>query len=470
MLLSQTKLVAVLSLLEKEEWGDLQEFILGKTSSESDLFRVFLFFKAHKETLHLLSETEVVVDQYFSHLTTKVFQNHMSILFGYAETWLAIQEMLTKKVELDLFLLEAYNRRGAYKLANQTYEALEKKLAFDNKLDLSLEMARHRALTAQYFSNNPIKNEAGGRLYEQLVESGLKSVKEQALIWLTELYNFGAVTEYDYSGLIQTLHAFIPLLPGSLLARDLEKLVCLYSNNDIAAFESLVGSLKNQTYREGEFTHTLITLYLIVKGNTLHSMGKLHNVAAIAELYNIAMESGVLVEKGSISMVRFTNMISALSAIESYDWVEKFIVRWIGNVITTDLEGSTQLAHALNCFYHEKYNDVLRFTAQTSYGSPDQKLRAFALHVIALYVLRFDDYEAFKTQLKNFSLSLKRQKKSLNKKQYFSYFNLVDFLKKIDLSDRKLVSIDLSAYNYLVYRSWCEKMLQTKKGPKPLKK
>jgi len=314
------------------------------------------------------------------------------------------------------------------------------------------------------------KNEAGGRLYEELVESGLKSVKEHALIWLTELYNFGAVTEYDYSALIQTLHSFIPILPESQLSQDLEKLVCLFSENDIAAFESLLGSLKSKAYREGEFTHTLITLYLIVKGNTLHSMGKLHNVAAIAELYNIAMESGVLMEKGRISMVRFTNMISALSAIESYAWVEQFITRWIGNVITTDLKASTNLAHALNCFYHEKYKDVLRYTTQTSYGSPDQKLRALALHVIALYVLRFEDYESFKTQLKNFSLSLQRQKKSLNKKQYFSYFNLVDFLKKIDLSDRKPVAIDLSEYNYLVYRNWCEKMLQTKKGPKPLKK
>ena len=134
MLLSQTKLVAVLSLLEKEEWGDLQDFILGKTSTESDLFGVFLFFKAQKETLHLLSETEAVVDHFFSHLTTKVFQNHMSTLFAYTESWLAIREMLTKKYESDLFLLEAYNRRGAYKLANQTYESFKTKLSAEKKL------------------------------------------------------------------------------------------------------------------------------------------------------------------------------------------------------------------------------------------------------------------------------------------------------------------------------------------------
>ncbi|MBK7787613.1 MAG: hypothetical protein IPJ54_03330 [Saprospiraceae bacterium] len=58
-------------------------------------------------------ETETVVDRFFSHLSTKVFQNHMSTLFAYTESWLAIREMLTKKYESDLLLLEAYNRRGA---------------------------------------------------------------------------------------------------------------------------------------------------------------------------------------------------------------------------------------------------------------------------------------------------------------------------------------------------------------------
>lgn len=113
---------------------------------------------------------------------------------------------------------------------------------------------------------------------------------------------------------------------------------------------------------------------------------------------------------------------------------------------------------------------MIRYTAHTSYGSQDQKMRALALHVMALYVMRYDDYETFKTQLKNFALAVQRQKNNLNKKQFFSYFNLVDFLKKLDKADRKSVTIDLQSYNYLVYRTWCEKMMQTKKGLLPLKK
>jgi hypothetical protein len=380
---------------------------------------------------------------------------------------MARQEMAHKKYELDLLTLEAYNRRGAYKLADQTYHLIEKKLNAETTLDIDVALTQHRALRSQYFSNNPIKYEVGGSLLEAYVGSWLTAAKEQAAILLTEMYNFGAIMDYDYGQLINTLRGMLPLLPESELAKKLELLVKLYADNDITAFEMLVDSVKAKHYQEGTFTHTLITLYLIIRGNTLHSMGRLHNVQAIAQLYNIAMESGVLMEKGRISMVRFTNMISALSAVESYDWVEKFITRWVGNVITTDLEGSTHLAHALNCFYHERYKDVLRFTAQTSYGSQDQKLRAFALHVIALYVLRYDDYETFKTQLKNFSLMIQRQKKGLNKKQYFSYYNLSDFLKKLDLSDRKLIPIDLSEYNFLVYRTWCEKMLQKKRGHLP---
>ena len=464
MSLAHCKLAQILSLVEKQEWTSLHDHILAQTSAEADVFEIFLFFKSNKDRLSTLPDTETVIDAHFQHLSTKVFQNYLSVLFGWTENWMAQQEMLHKKHEIDLLTLEAYNRRGAYKLADQTYKLIEKKLNAENSLDVDIAQSRQRALRSQYFSNNPIKYEVGGGLLEAYVLSWLTATKEQAAILLTELYNFGAIVDYDYKHLIKTLRSLLPLLPESELAKNLELLVKLYAENDITAFELLVASVKNKQYLDGSFTQTLISLYLIVKGNTLHSMGKLHNVAAIAELYNIAMESGVLMEKGRISMVRFTNMISALSAIESYAWVEQFITRWIGNVITTDLEGSTHLAHALNCFYHEKYKDVIRFTAQTSYGSPDQKLRALALHVIALYVLRFEDYESFKTQLKNFSLSLKRQKKSLNKKQYFSYYNLVDFLKKMDLSDRKAVNIDLSIYNYLVYRTWCEKMLQKKRG------
>ena len=464
MSLAHCKLVQILSLVEKQEWASLHEFILGHTSLEADVFEIFLFFKSHKDRLTDLPDTDSVINAHFPHLSPKVFQNYLSVLFGWTESWMAHQEMLHKKYELELLTLEAYNRRGAYKLADQTYKLLEKKLNAVNCLDIDVAQTQYRAIHSQYFSNNPIKYEVGGSLLETYVISWLTATKEHAAILLTEMHNFGTIMDYDYEQLINTMRSLLPLLPQSELALNLELLVKLYAENDISAFESLVTSVKNKQYPDGSFTHTLISLYLIVKGNTLHSMGKLHNVASIAELYNIAMESGILMDKGRISMVRFTNMISALSAIESYDWVEKFITRWIGNVSTTDLQGSTHLAHALNCFYHEQYVDVIQFTAQTSYGSQDQKLRAFALHVIALYVLRFDDYETFKTQLKNFSLSLHRQKKSLNKKQYFSYFNLVDFLKKMDLSDRKAVNIDLSIYNYLVYRTWCEKMLQKKRG------
>ena len=107
-------------------------------------------------------------------------------------------------------------------------------------------------------------------------------------------------------------------------------------------------------------------------------MGKLHNVASIAELYNIAMESGILMDKGRISMVRFTNMISALSAIESYDWVEKFITMdWQCDYHR--FAGQHHLAHALNCFTNEQYVDVIQFTAQTSLWLPGSKTKAFAL-------------------------------------------------------------------------------------------
>lgn len=470
MSLSHSKLVQALAVIEKEKWTLLTAEVLSHTSDGADVFAIYSFLKSEKDNLGSLPEVEEVVHQHFPHLSVKVFQNYLSVIFGWVESWLAHREMTAKKYEEELFLLEAYNRRGAYKLADQAFNNLGKKFSTASGLDLEIEQARARALRAQYFSNNPIKNEQGGALYEQFVMSWLRSTKEHASVWLTELYNFGAITEYDYSQMIAGIHQILAFLPESPLSAKLDNLVCLWEKNDVQAFESLITSIKENQFEEGSFIHTVLTLYLIVKGNTLHAMGQLPNVKAIAQLYELAMESGVLMDKGKISMVRFTNMLSALSATQSFEWVEKFINRWINNVITSDLKGSLNLAHALNCFYHEKYMEVIRYTAHTSYGSQDQKMRALALNVMALYVMRYDDYETFKTQLKNFALAVQRQKNNLNKKQYFSYFNLVDFLKKMDKTDRKSVTIDLHSYNYLVYRTWCEKMMQTKKGLSPPKK
>lgn len=466
--LSHSKLVQALAVIQIEEWALLTTEALSHTSDVADVFAIYSFLKSEKDNLGTLPEVEEVVYQHFPHLSVKVFQNYLSVIFGWVESWLAHREMTAKKYEEELFLLEAYNRRGAYKLADQTYKNLEKKISSATGLDLEREQALARALRAQYFSNNPIKNEQGGALYEKFVMSWLRTTKEHASVWLTELYNFGAITEYDYSQMIAGIHQILAFLPESPLSAKLDNLVCLWEKNDVQVFESLTASLKENQFEEGSFIHTVLTLYLIVKGNTLHAMGQLPNVKAIAQLYELAMESGVLMDKGKISMVRFTNMLSALSATQSYEWVEKFINRWINNVITSDLKGSQNLAHALNCFYHEKYMEVIRLTALTSYGSQEQKMRALALHVMALYVLRYDDYETFKTQLKNFALAVQRQKNSLNKKQYQGYFNLVDFLKKLDKASRKQITINLDAYNYLVYRTWCEKMLATKKGLTPL--
>ena len=134
---------------------------------------------------------------------------------------MAQQEMLHKKYELDLLTLEAYNRRGAYKLADQTYKLLWKKLNAVNCLDIDVAQTQYRAIHSQYFSNNPIKYEVGGSLLETYVISWLTATKEHAAILLTELYNFGAIMDYDYKHLIKTMRSLLPLLPESELAKIL---------------------------------------------------------------------------------------------------------------------------------------------------------------------------------------------------------------------------------------------------------
>ena len=101
-----------------------------------------------------------------------------------------------------------------------------------------------------------------------------------------------------------------------------------------------LGFSENKQYpRRIFYTHTLIsTLPWLSRQCTFHGQTPQCGFH-FAELYNIAMESGMLMDKGRIHGAFYQYDFCTVCHRESYDWVEKFITRWIGNVITTDLQG-----------------------------------------------------------------------------------------------------------------------------------
>ncbi|MBK8701776.1 MAG: hypothetical protein IPN29_20325 [Saprospiraceae bacterium] len=462
--MKDSKLVSVLFTFNKEDWASFQRYLGSYTAETSDLFKVLAFLKSSKDKFTSLPEVDVVIEKSFPHLTVKVLQNHMSVLLQHLEKWLSIQEMQRTKFDEDLYLLNAYNRRSLYKLADQTQARLEKKIEEHTAFDFETEKCKSQMLYLQYFSNNPVKNRVGISMLQQMVQSFLYSYKEYCLFYLIELQNWGEINKYDYSETIRTVEQSLVGIPDSPLAVELDLLWKVHKNSDVSALNTITENLLAHKYLPGVFAHIILTEYAILRNNILSNMGYDINRFNMAALYEYALDTGVLMENGKVSLIRITNVVAAVAWYKPYEWVEAFILRWIDNVLTTNKEGSKNLLLALNCLYHEKYDQMLVFTNGANYGSPDQKLRAMGLHIIALFMHRKEDYETFKHQLRNMQLLLKRNKASLAIKQFHANYNLLDFLKRLDQDDRKTSQLDLSKYPYLMYRTWCEKQLAKTKG------
>ena len=462
--MNDSKLVSVLLTFDKEDWSSFQRYLGSYTAETSHLFKVFNYLKSVKDQLSNLPEVDEVVERSFPHLTAKVLQNHMSVLLQHLEKWLSIQEMQRSKFDEDLYLLKAYNRRSLYKLADQIQSRLEKKIEAHTAFDFETERCKSQMFYLQYFSNNPIKNIAGVTMLEQMVLSYIHSYKEHCLLFMNELENWGEIKKHDYSERIRTLEQSCVDIPNSPLCIDLDLLWKVTKNNDVSALNSISENLLAHKYLPGGFIQIILTEYAILKNNLLSNRGFNTNRLNMAALYEYALNTGVLMENGKVSVIRIANVVTALAWYKPYEWVEAFILRWIDNVLTTNKEGTKNLLLALNCLHHEKYDQMLNFTNGANYGSPDQKIRAMGLHVIALFMHRKEDYETFKHQLRNMQLLLKRNKTSMAIRQFHGNYNLLDFLKHLDRNDLKRIHIDLSKYPHLMYRTWCEKQVDKIKG------
>jgi hypothetical protein len=181
----------------------------------------------------------------------------------------------------------------------------------------------------------------------------------------------------------------------------------------------------------------------------------------ITELFAFAMKQGVYAEHGKLAPVTFRNIIGQLSRYQSFDYVKDFINEWYMRIAPPHAESTKNISHAMNCFKHEKYNEIFKYTRQKQFSDDNEKAVAHLLYLIACFMDKKNDYDLYATSLHNYSLYLARHKKTFSTKFFKGLWNTIDIMKKLD-HDR---NIDLSLYDTIFYREWCERMIERKGKP-----
>jgi hypothetical protein len=460
-----SKLVSLLSTLNKEEWLSVKKHIHNYTRKESDIYQIFDFFYQNKSKLSTLEAPEIITQKKFPHLTSKVFLNHMSNLFQLIEPWVIQKEMANDKYTLDLYLIKAFNRRGLYNLANQVQNKLEKTLNENECWDIEKSKAKAIMLHYQYFSNNPIKYEKGGPILQEIIQNYGMWVKEKFLAYKAEMHNWGRIQKYDFTCEINAIDQLVQHFKDSGLSNSLDLLNKIYEIDDVQSLIELYYALINGKYESRSEIETIINIYLIQRLLYFKQKGKDIDDTKImlTNLYNHGLKNGVFFEHGKLSSISFRNILNTISAIQSYEITEAFINEWVDQVNTVDKDSMQKIAIAINCFYHDRYEEIPLLTRAVKCNDGLEKIIVLILNVVSAFMNRDKEYDLYQHSIENFELLLKRNKSKISEKYMLSVTNLIHFIKSMDKSEN-ISKIDLADYDFLLYRSWCEKILTNRKA------
>ena len=193
------KLFTILSHLEKEEWNSWIKGVKGQIIPGNDAEILLDVLISSRSKLGSLGQADDLQLRYFPTRSVKYVSNMLSTFLNWTEDWIVLQQIKAEKFQKELTLVRWYNERGLYTFANTTAVDLESQLGDAKNLSLLSTRAKMSLLHAQYFSNNNVKNEVGPLMLEELTHNFLEVTQMQALMYASELLNWGRIRSHDFS-------------------------------------------------------------------------------------------------------------------------------------------------------------------------------------------------------------------------------------------------------------------------------
>lgn len=425
-----------------------------KTGEESDNYHLFKTFQKRKSKLADMKNADQIWQGEFSQMSQKSFANLMSRVTGWLEEWLVFFDAQKHNYQQQVELVEAYNKRGLYTLADKVYHKILKEMNAEEKESIERDSALASLYKAQYYSDNPIKYALGTELLEYVVHSYTNYSNKQSAIYLAELFNWGEIKHVDF---ITEKKRIDHSINRNELPLAYSLLLELVSKKEATYLYQLTDEIFNNNIQQESIIHMLVIMYSINYYLKLFNKGSIDDPELLIRLYNYAMKTGALFTNGKIPIVRFHNTVNAISTCVPQKDCDAFIEMWADRVSAADIESSKRVALALSHFYYENYSKIVPLLQGIHYEDVYVKIRSNSLLLIAYY----EEGEAYDDVLINHIFNLRRQLKRLKAKlslrTFHAHYNLCDFVEKLaEISWRKEGQLDHTTYPYLFFRNWAK--------------
>lgn len=448
-----SKIVVLIDHLEAGQAQDLRKYLLTKTYDDSDIFKVFEYLAASVKKKEEQKSPEYIHEKVFPKSSKKTIANYLSLLYNWAEEWMALETVRQEEFTLDHLAQRWLNKNGLYHLADQTYNRIERSITEEKKIDLHRSKIRAQAMFDQLFSNNPAREVLPKETYIEMVGSFRQYVKAKLLLINTELHNWGDINNYDFERCIEENEKLINTIEADDTSHILELLLAMIKDNHVPSFMVLKDILLSGRLVAGTRMFVIIGRYMQRMAMRFWSMGLIKDVKVMHDLLDFGMRTGVYFTNDRLPSVVFHNVEVQQCQIADYDATQLFIEQWIDAVATEDPEATQALATAQNCFYHQRYSEIHLYTGRHVFPTFNQKNLVQGLHLIAAFENRENERQIYEIALSSSQNFLKRNQQRMSKHLFDSYRNLITFIKAAD--GKKTAMPNPDHISPLLYRKWC---------------
>lgn len=452
------KLLSIFASLNAEEQKSFKKHIDQSHAERSDIVKFMAVLYAHRKRLQQEKLSTEISTKHFPHLSPKNLANLMSKIKSSLEDWMICYDLKLSKYDKELALIKSYNNRGIYGEANNIATKLEKKIEDEPKFDLRKTRALYLLKDYQYFSDNPIKYVEGVPMLEAVVTNFNIYYKELIHVYNAELCNWGRIKNYDFSNIRQANTERVASIPETTQTKIVKNVELLMRDFDLEYLYVICDKLFGEKLVEMSFLHSMFCEYAIfccaqnIRKNVITDFGLL------ARLYHHGLESKVLLKEGKLSLIRFHNIISSISQVDTLDHVDEFIEKWIHVVSTKSPATAKIIAKVQNCFHHGNYDDIILHLRSVKFESKMQKLRALKFELIALY--ETEELDLFYSALHNFNRMNLRSKGVISKRFFETNRNTVKLLNYLVKGDWNSLSYILHSGDPIYFRNYLIRKLK----------
>ncbi len=459
--MKQSKLFQIAQSFTTDEWKKARKYVLYCTEERSEVYQLYTYL-----TKYRMREDAKQLNINYAHArmfpqkTRKGFQNVMSKLNQILEDFLRWEWIKRNKDEYDLALLNSLNERGLFHLFDLRADQVRKRHAKSNEINLWKDMAKLRVRHLQAFSDNPTKQLNGEYALSKTAKSLIKFSSNLSNYYLTAMLHQTQISSEQYADQIKTLLKFPRSNQSTRIGFLLDHLRLLTEKKIPQSYDILFDSLINESAFLSDDMHKAIFMSLLRYTTNEFKEGNAQSADKIMSLYEIGIESKILLVNNRLPYRRVANIINVLCACNRIDRANAFLDQYEHLIPDDHREETIRISKAQIAFYGKNYEEVIQILSTQVFNKFIHMIRVRWLLLCSYYKIYSEDVNFMEMAIRNYNNHINNNRKKLSESNYYGSLNLSKIIKAlVSNASPEYLKRELANQKQIVFRTWLSEQI-----------